>query len=329
MTPPPRPDEFALIAELFAPLAASEAGALGLGDDAALVRAAAGAELVATTDVVVAGVHFRQDDPPGAVAQKALRVNLSDLAAMGATARYYLMTLAIPDALDMAWLRAFTAGLAADQAAFAVTLIGGDTTATPGPLTISVTALGEVPAGRALKRSGARAGDVVFVSGTIGDAALGLACLDGRIADASPDDAAMLADRFLLPLPRLQLGEGLRGLAHAAADVSDGLVADLGHICAASGLAAEIEAGRVPLSPASRRLIAADPRLLAEALTGGDDYELVFTVPPAGRDGVAALARSLDLPLSEIGRMAGGAGVVVRDDAGAKLEFGRPGYRHF
>lgn len=329
MTKPQRPDEFALIAELFAPLAASHAGALGLGDDAALVGVTPGTELVATTDMVVAGVHFRPDDPAGAVARKALRVNLSDLAAMGARARFYLMTIAIPDALEIGWLRGFAAGLAADQAEFGVVLVGGDTTATPGPLTVSITALGEVPAGAALTRGGAQAGDLVFVSGTIGDAALGLACLDGRIADAAAADAAALADRFLLPRPRLALGEGLRGLAHAAADVSDGLVADLGHVCAASALGAEIEAARVPLSPAVRRLAAAEPGRLVEALTGGDDYELVFTAPPAAREAVAALARSLDLPLGEIGRMVEGAGVVVRDAKGAELAVGRAGYRHF
>jgi len=313
--------EFDLIAELFAPLA-SDPAALGLTDDGA-VLSAGGDDLVVVKDALVEGVHFLADDPPATVAQKALRVNLSDLAAMGARATHYLLALVRPARLDDAWLDAMVEGLKADQAAYGVSLLGGDTVATPGPLVLSVTALGRVPPGAALTRAGAAPGDDVWVSGTLGDAALGLGVLRGGWAPPE-DAAAALVNRYRLPQPRLALGEALRGVATACQDVSDGLVQDLGHIAARSGVAVTLDADAVPLSDAARDA----PQALVAALTGGDDYELVFTAPPERRLQVQGLARTLALPLSRIGRTATGGGVVVLGESGAPLALDRRGWSH-
>ena len=226
-------DEFALIAEYLAPLAALRPGAFGLADDAALVPAPPGRDLVASADALVAGVHFRERDPPDTVAARALRCSLSDLAAMGAEPYGYLLTLALPHGVDAEWMAAFASRLARDQAEFSIALLGGDTVATPGPLTVSLTVLGFAEPERLLRRSGARAGDAVCVSGVIGDAALALAI---------PDAAEALRARYRAPEPRLALGRALAGNASAAIDVSDGLVADLGHVCVASGVGARLDA---------------------------------------------------------------------------------------
>ena len=313
--------EFDLIAELFAPLATDPA-ALGLGDDGAVLPAGED-DLVVVKDALVEGVHFLPDDPPATVAQKALRVNLSDLAAMGARATHYLLALVRPTRLDDARLEAMVAGLRADQATFGVSLLGGDTVSTPGPLVLSVTALGRVPAGAALTRAGAGPGQDVWVSGTLGDAAQGLAVRQGGWSPPE-DDAAALVHRYRLPRPRLALGEALRGVATACQDVSDGLVQDLGHIARHSGVAVTVDAASVPLSDAARD----GPGARTLALTGGDDYELVFTAPPECRLQLQGLARALDLPLTRIGRTAGGSGVVVLDEAGAPLTLDRRGWSH-
>src|SRR5215475_4793604 len=272
------PGEFELIARYFRPLAAGQAGALGLTDDAALVDIPAGQRLVVTADALVAGIHFLPDDPPGRIARKALRCNLSDLAAMGAVPLAYFLTCCFPRGLTEAWLAGFAEGLAADQREFAVTLMGGDTTATPGPMTLSVTALGTVETGKELRRSTARAGDLVAVSGTIGDAALGYAIRCGRIA--AGEGAEFLLQRHYVPQPRIALGRRLVGLATSCMDVSDGLAGDLGHIAETSGLGAVIEAAKVPLSPAAQAIVSRDPHWLKTALTGGEDFELLFTLRP-------------------------------------------------
>ena len=227
MANPHRPCEFDLIARYFAPLAAGEAGAFGLTDDAAVLTPSPGWATVTTADAMVAGVHFLPEDPPDLIARKLLRVNLSDLAAMGARPRAYLLTTAFPAAIDDAWLAAFTEGLAADQAEFGIHLLGGDTVSTPGPLTLSLMALGEARDGAVLRRSGAKPGDTVYVTGTIGDAALGLDSLRGHLSGLGPRQAEYLAGRYRLPQPRMACGPRLLGLAHAALDVSDGLVGDL------------------------------------------------------------------------------------------------------
>lgn len=325
------PDEFGLIAELFAPLAAGWPGALGLKDDAAFIPAEPGFDMVATMDSMVAGVHFLPDDPPDLIARKLVRVNLSDLAAKGAEPRLLMLSTAFPKGVEAAWLRAFGAGLAEDVRAFGVHLIGGDTVSTPGPLTLTLAAFGRVEAGRGLLRSGGRAGDTVWVSGSIGDGALGLKAIRGELAGLAAEQAEFLAGRYRLPRPRTALGPRLLGVAHAAMDVSDGLLQDLGHLCRASGLSARIEAARVPLSGAARAALAADQSLLALVLAGGDDYELLFTAPPDAAGAIGHLSGALGLGLAAIGTLAQGeAGKVTAVGAdGAEIAVERGGWRHF
>jgi thiamine-monophosphate kinase len=313
--------EFEFIARRLRPLATAP-GALALADDAALLDPRPGMQLVLTKDAMVAGVHFLADDPPGRIAQKLLRVNLSDLAAMGATPIGYLLALARPRAIEDDWLAAFCAGLADDNAAFGISVLGGDTVSTPGPLTLSLTAIGEVPTGEALLRDGARPGDDIWVSGTLGDAALGLAVLQGEL-DVANKVRAHLIERYRLPQPRLALGQALRGLAHAAIDISDGLVADLGHIVQTSGLGAEIRVDLLPLTDADL------PGAQDAALSGGDDYELLFTAAKSQRDTIEQLIRKLDVPLTRIGEMQAAPGVRVLDASGADMRPERTGWQHF
>jgi thiamine-monophosphate kinase len=323
----PRLGEFERIARFFAPLAAP--GALGLLDDAALIDPPPGRQLVVTADAIVAGVHFLAADPPDLVARKLLRVNLSDLAAMGATPLYYLLTTSLPESCDENWLAGFAAGLAADQSEFGISLLGGDSVATPGPATLSLTAIGSVEPGRAVRRNGAVAGDTIYITGTIGDAALGLAVLTGAVEIADAGERDFLADRYRLPQPRLAIGAALPGIAHAMQDVSDGLVADLGHICAVSGVAGVIDGDAVPLSSAARHALDRDPGLLARVLAGGDDYELLFTSSGDNAAAVAALAKPFGSPITPIGRIVAGSGVRVLDGAGRDIALATPGFRHF
>ncbi len=310
------PEEFGRIARHFAPLT-GPAG-LGLLDDAAVLAPPPGRELVLTVDAMVAGVHFLPDDPVDLVARKLLRVNLSDLAAMGATPLGYLTTVSVPRETPDAWFAAFAAGLAEDQAAFGMQLLGGDTTSTPGPVSLTLTAIGHVAPGQAIRRAGARAGDELWVTGTIGDGALGLLALRGEVADPE----GWLAGRYRLPQPRMGLIDG--GLVRAAMDVSDGLVQDAGHLARAAGLGCVIEAARVPLSPAAHT---ADR--LALCLTGGDDYELAMAVAPGGGAALEARAAALRTTVSRVGWFEAGAGVVVRDEAGDVLTLRSSGWSHF
>jgi len=324
-------DEFEMIARYFALLTAREPGALGLRDDAATLDVETGRELVVTSDCLVAGVHFLADTSAADIAYRALAVNLSDLAATGARARAYILALALPKNFENteAWIKNFTQSLNQAQEAFSVSLIGGDTVVTPGPLTLTVTAFGSVAAGTALRRSGARDGDRVFVSGTFGDAALGLRALQGHLPSLAPEARAHLGTRHQRPTPRLALGQALVGLASAAADVSDGLLADLGHICAASGLGAHLRASDVPLSPAAEAAIASDPELADLPLTGGDDYELVFTLPESAVEVASAAAADCGVAIHEVGRMTVSSGVEVVDKTGAVIAPQRTGFRHF
>lgn len=325
----PRPGEFEAIARHFAPLAREGRFATyGLGDDAASLEQRPGHDLVLTADALVAGVHFRPADAPAFVARKALRVNLSDLAAKGARPLGYLLCLSLARDVDDSWLAAFAAGLALDQAEFGVQLAGGDTTSTPGPTTIAVTAIGEVPAGGMRRRGGAHAGDEVLVSGTIGDAALGLAVLEGRLQAPAPAREE-LAARYLLPLPRVALGLAAPRQGLAAMDVSDGLVQDLGHVAALAGCGAEIEAGRVPLSPSARDLVASDPGLLDVALSGGDDYELLFAAAPPAAAALLAAGEACGVPVTRIGRLVAGQGVAIVDRDGGRRHLARGGWTHF
>jgi thiamine-monophosphate kinase len=325
---PQRFSEDELIAKLFAPIAGS--AALGLADDVALLPASPD-PLVATADALVAGVHFFPDDPPAAIAKKALRVNLSDLAAKAAEPLGFLLTIALPADWTNDWLAAFAQGLGEDAATYACPLLGGDTVATPGPLTLSITALGRAPCGRFVARTTARPGDAVYVSGTIGDAALGL-----RLR-RDPDFARRLSapardhllERYLLPRPRLTLGPALRAHASAAMDVSDGLAGDLAKLLRASRVSARLELADVPLSEAAREAIALDPELFEIALTGGDDYEILFCAG-TGAPTLEAEAKSLGLPCSKIGAILAGEAPPQFVETGSTLrKFNKLSFRHF
>jgi thiamine-monophosphate kinase len=313
------PAEFEIIARHFKKLAGQ--GALGLADDAAVLTPPANRQLVISADAMVQGVHFLPDDPPETIGRKLLRVNLSDLAAMGADPLGYLLTVSVPKHTPDAWFAGFAAGLAQDQSHFGMTLLGGDTTSTPGPISLSATVLGHVAPGAALTRAGARAGDGIFVTGTIGDGALGLRALRGEIAD--PD--GFLGNRYRLPQPRL--GLALAGIANAAMDISDGLLQDLGHLCRASGLGAEIHAARVPLSPAAQ---AAGPAWLPLCLTGGDDYELLLAVPDSAEAALVEAAGRAGVGIARIGEFLADPGrFEVLDAAGSPMAMAHGGWSHF
>ncbi|MBL6928331.1 MAG: thiamine-phosphate kinase [Rhodospirillales bacterium] len=330
-----RPGEFEVIRKYFAPLAQSSPGALDLTDDAAILNVPDGRELVVTSDALVSDVHFLADDPPTDIAAKALRVNVSDLASMGAQPLAYTLAAAFSQNIDENWLCAFARGLGRDQEEFGIGLIGGDTVATPGPLTLCICAFGSVPKGRALRRSGAQVGDTVFVSGTIGDAALGLAVLRGKLDGLAPAFSDHLIARYRRPTPRSTLGPKLIGLATSAIDVSDGLLADLGHICEVSGVGAVVEAGRVPLSAAARAAVDSQKAGYEKLLCGGDDYELLFSAPAKARETVAKVSAESGVEITEIGRIvdakdAASDGLVrVIGEDGNPVEIGDAGFTHF
>ena len=320
--------EFSLIKRYFT--RATPGAVLGVGDDAALLRVRSGMELAVSTDMLVSGTHFFADADPFMLGHKALAVNISDMAAMGAQPRWATLALSLP-AEDNAWLERFSAGFFALADAYQVELVGGDTT--QGPLNLSVTILGEVPQGKALRRDGAKVGDEIWVSGKLGDAALALAHTQGRLV---LNDASFAATAAVLhrPVPRVALGIALRGTASSAIDVSDGLLADLGHILERSGVAAEIQFAALPLSSSLRDYLSQTQGLARAlgrqcALAGGDDYELCFTAPVARHAEIEKLATQLDLPLSCIGKIAAGSGCIVRAADGSVMKLERAGYDHF
>lgn len=325
------PGEFELIARYFAPLAANAPGALGLKDDAFTFLPPAGMELVLTTDALTANLHFLRGDPPDLIARKMLRQNLSDLAGKGARPLGYLMTTALDAEVDEPWIAQFAAGLAQDQAEFEIALWGGDTTATPGPLALTATLIGCVPTGRALRRDGTRPGDRILVTGTIGDGFFGLAAHRGEFTDLAEPARRFLAQRYLLPQPRVALGRMLaeQGLAHAGMDISDGLAADLAHMCEASGCGAHVEIAAVPLSDAVAELIAESPALISSALAGGDDYELLLAVPPDHVGAVFEAAKKTGTAITEIGAFTAGSAADFLDRDGRPLALERPGFTHF
>ena len=326
-----RSAEERLIARYFRPLA-THPGALGLGDDAAILTPPPGCDLVLTTDGVIAGVHFFPDDPADAVARKVLRMNLSDLAAKGATPAGFLISVALPAGVGEAWVAAFAAGLGDDARRYQCPLLGGDTDHTPGPISVSITAFGTVPAGKMVRRSTASSGDRILVTGTIGDAALGVllrrdAGVARRLRLSDADDA-YLQDRYLRPQPRNALAAAMLKHASAAMDVSDGLAGDLAKLCRASGVAAVIDAACVPLSDAARAALGADAALLETALTGGDDYEIVLTLPAARLSAFKSDVQAAGVAVSEIGHVVAGDGArFIRD--GEPLDFARASYSHF
>ncbi len=323
-----RLSEDELIARFFAPAAGP--AALGLKDDAACLTPPAGCDLVLTCDALVAGVHFFADDPPASIARKALRVNLSDLAAKGARPLGFLLSLALASDWTEAWLAAVAAALGDDGAAYGCPLAGGDTVRTPGPLTLSIAAFGAVPSGRMAARTGVRPGDRLYVTGTIGDAAIGLRLRQGRGPDLPPTEREFLVDRYLEPQPRVALAPAMAAYANGGMDVSDGLVGDLTKMLRVSGASARVEVDHLPLSRAAEAAIAADPDLMAVALTGGDDYEVIASVPPENTAAFEAAAAAAGVPVAGLGEALEGNDpprFVARD--GQTLTFAHGSYSHF
>jgi thiamine-monophosphate kinase len=319
-----------LIARFFAPIAGP--AALGLKDDAACLTPPPGCDLILTKDALVGGVHFFPDDPPEAIARKALRVNLSDLAAKGADPLGFLLALALPLGVETDWIERFARGLGDDAARWCIPLLGGDTVKTPGPAMVSVTALGTAPTGRMVPRTGVRAGDLIFVSGTIGDSALGLQArlAPHRFAALTPKARAHLLGRYLDPQPRLALAHALRAHASAGMDVSDGLVGDLTKMLKASGVSAVVRLHEAPLSDAARQAIALDPALFETAMTGGDDYELLVAAAPLKAKALQEDALTAGVPLTLIGEAVAGAGPPRFMGAdGADIPFARGSFSHF
>jgi thiamine-monophosphate kinase len=326
------------IIAFLAPLAEGAPGALGLQDDCALLTPEPGTELVLKTDPVAEGVHFLPGEAPADIAWKALAVNVSDLAAKGATPVGYLMALSFPEAPSRPWLAAFAAGLGQAQARFGCHLLGGDTDRRPGPLTVSVTAIGAVPQGGMVRRGSAKPGDLLFVSGTIGDAGLGLALLrdPGRAAEWLLNDlqSEKAIQRYRRPQPRLALGPALRRYASAAMDLSDGLVKDLGRMLRASGLAGELRAADVPRSVEGEKFLAVVPddpggQRLAQLITAGDDYEVLAAVPEQRAAEFRAAAAAAGVPVTAIGALSAGAGLTIKDALGKPLHLDRTGWDHF
>ena len=316
--------EFALIKQYFSSVGGAEGVALGVGDDGALLDISPDQQLVVSVDTLVTGVHFPLDAEPQTIARRALRVNLSDMAAMGAEARWFTLALTLPQA-EADWLQAFSRAMAEDAQHFGCALVGGDTTA--GPLSISIQMMGTVPRGQALVRSGAHAGDGVYVTGTLGE---GAAALQVFSPDCSCNDSQReaLLKRFYQPEPRLAEGRRLRGVASAAIDISDGLLADLGHIAECSGLGAELQLQQLPV--AAWLAEAVDPdQLQSWVLSGGDDYELCFTVPESKQSQVDGMIHRGELVATRIGRMISEPGIVCLDASGLVQSVARKGYQHF
>jgi thiamine-monophosphate kinase len=325
-------NEDRLIARHFKPIA-RDPGALGLIDDAAVLSPPPGHDLIVTADAIVGGVHFFSDDPADAIARKALRVNLSDLAAKGAKPAGFLVSLALPKSAGEPWLKGFARGLGSDAKDYDCPLLGGDTVRTPGPLMVTVAAFGTLPSGAMVRRNGAKVGDHVMVTGTIGDAALGLKLRTDRDAarrwKLSSGERNHLVRRYLTPQPRNALAFAVRKYATAAMDVSDGLAGDLGKLCRASGVGAVVDVTRVPLSAAARAVLETESKLLTAILSGGDDYEIVCTVRPGRLTAFQAAARAVGMPVADIGRIVRGAGASFLRSNGKALTFARASFSHF
>lgn len=322
MAEDPKPDEFDLIARYFAPLAG--AAGLGLSDDAACYTPEDGMDLVISKDLLVAGTHFFPHDCPEDVAFKAISVNVSDLAAKGATPVGYLLGLSLPKHTDTGWFQSFTHGLKAAQEQYGLALIGGDTTSGDGGLVVSVTILGSVPEGTMVRRAGAKQGDDIYVTGCIGDAALGLLAAENKIVQSET-----FKQRLLHPIARHNFAEVLRDHASASADISDGLLADLAHICDCSKSGAQINQRDIPLSDAARAVLVEGGDLWKTILGGGDDYELIFTAGPGKETMLRAAARHRGVLLTKIGKITGSSTIELVDLDGEIVQVEPVGYKHF
>jgi len=321
--PPSRLTEFDLISRYFSPLA-GKAG-LGLLDDAACVQPQSGTDLIISKDMLVSGRHFFSDDAPENIGFKALSANVSDLAAKGAKPQCYLLGLSLsPAVTNHEWLSAFAGGLAEAQKHYGIELVGGDTTATDGPLTISITAFGGVKSGQMLKRSGAQVGDDIYVSGTIGDASLALEAIE---SNKHNDDCFL--ERFHRPLARTELGQKLIGIATASVDVSDGLLADIGHICKASQVGAQVYQAEIPLSKAAEARVNKENSLWPRIWAGGDDYEIAFTAKPQDRLKIKAVAQNVGVLITRVGQIGTQKSVELVDCSGELVQVGQQGYQHF
>ncbi len=323
-----RPGEFELIRRYLAPLANNNTS-LGLEDDAAVFVPPDGQELVFTKDALAEAVHFFSDDAPELIAQKALRVNLSDLAAKGAEPIGYLLALCLPENWSEKWLESFCSGLSKDQAHYGISLFGGDTIKSVGGTVISVTAVGAAPAGKTVKRSGAGAGDIFYVTGTLGDSALGLQIKKGAYPELDSAHRAYLEQRYLLPEPRTGFSPVLSEFASAAMDVSDGIFADLRHLCHASGVGAHIRTADLPLSDAARTVMRSDRSSEATVFLGGDDYELLVAVPPDVKQEFERAAERRGVPVSAIGAATKDTEIAILDGDGKPVAFSARGYTHF
>ncbi len=326
--------EFQLISEIFAPLAVGYSGSLSLLDDGAILTIKKGREVVVTSDTLVEGVHFLPEDPPDSLGIKTLAVNLSDLAAMGAEPHAYTLSAAWPSHISTSWIEKFAAGLKEIQERYQLHLIGGDTVSTSGPVTLTITAFGQVDIGKSIQRKTADLGDNVYVTGNMGDSALGLKLTANQIdTDIPYNYRAFLINRYRQPIPRVEIGNSLYKFATSAVDISDGLVADIGHLAQQSCRRIIIHTSRLPLSEAAKKLVDADPKLMNIILEGGDDYELAFTAPPIFHEKIIHLSIELKTPITAIGSVIADkthpAGVEVRDANNQKIELTNGGYRHF
>jgi thiamine-monophosphate kinase len=323
-----------LIQDYLAPLAASAPGAFGLKDDCARVRPPAGQDLVVTVDAVVSGLHFVPDEAPDVIAWRALAVNISDLASKGAAPYYYLMALTLPEAPTGDWMMQFAGGLKDAQDRYGLTLIGGDTDRRPGvPLSVTITAMGLVPTGKIVLRSTAKVGDRIFVSGTLGDAALGLALRRNpdskRFATLDKDQRKFLLDRFLRPTPRIELSQLLLDFASSAMDVSDGFAKDLARLCKASGVSAHVDLADLPLSGPAALILADHPEFSDAPASGGDDYEILATVPVQDAAAFEEAALDAGVAVTDIGAIAAGTAGVLLDASGVPIVLAKTGYDHF
>jgi thiamine-monophosphate kinase len=320
-------DEFGFIEKYLAPLATDD-GAFALTDDAAVFSCEEGKEIVIAKDAISEGVHFLPNTEPRLIAKKLVRVNLSDMAAMGANPKHYLMSAALNSKVDELWLKEFCESLAEEQKEFGISLLGGDTIKQSGPITLSMTMIGEVEKEKILRRNGAKIGDDIYVTGNLGNAAFGLKILQNTLKIEQNDAKSEFVGKYCLPNPQIGAGTALVGLISAAIDVSDGLLGDLSRICDCSGVGAEIYKNILPVSENATQLLERQENLWSLVLSGGDDYELLFTAAPAKAAEIEAISQKIDVKMTKIGQIKEKTGVNVLDSAGNIITFDNTGYKH-